>query len=153
MSEIPTIFNKPFLKGMRLVKKQQVSNAQFSDQNCIFLWMPKVSWSEDINLYIKGENLNTRHFNFSGIKDVRHSKKFNSKTKKHCKRSKLNTKSKGYLLLLRLHDDEILRKLARDIQCKVAYANRIPHTQCVGWFTHSQKDWANHCIGLRICNW
>ena len=42
-SDIGTIFKKPISKAMRLVKKQQVSHVQFSDQNCIFLWMPKLS--------------------------------------------------------------------------------------------------------------
>ena len=67
-SDIPTILKKPIFKGMRLVKNQQVSNVQFSDQNYIFLWIPKVSLSKDINLYLRGENVNARHFNFSGIK-------------------------------------------------------------------------------------
>ena len=132
MSDIPTIFKKPIFTAMRLVKKQQVSNVHFSDQNCIFLWMPKVSWSKDINLYIGGENLNSRHFNFSGTKAIKHLKKFSSKTKKDFKVSKLNTKLlyQGYLILPWLHDDKIfLKKLAKDIQCKVTHTNTIANTQ------------------------
>ena len=43
---------------MGLARKQQVANVHFSDQNWIFLWMSKVSWSKDINLYIEGGKLN-----------------------------------------------------------------------------------------------
>ena len=72
MSDIPTIFQKPFFRARRLVKKQQVSNVLFFDQNCIFLWMPKVSRSKDINLDIREENVNTRYFNFPEIRDIKH---------------------------------------------------------------------------------
>ena len=34
--------------------------------------LQKVSWSKNINLLIRGENLNSRHFNFSGIEDIKH---------------------------------------------------------------------------------
>ena len=89
-----------------MARKQQVFNLHLSDQNYMFLRIPKISWLKDIKLYIKGENSNERHFNFSGIKYIKYWKKFNSKTKKSLQASKLNNKYNGYLTVPWLDDSK-----------------------------------------------